>query len=50
MTWVFVIGVPGKDLAIVRHVIGLEAAKGSKRPADVRTGTGGQAAKLVATR
>ena len=50
MTWLYVIGEPGKDLATLRHVISLEAATGSKRPADVRTGTGGQAAKLVATR
>ena len=46
MTWLFVIGEPGKDLATLRHVIPLDAATGSKRPADVRTGTGGQAAEL----
>jgi hypothetical protein len=50
MTWVFAIGVPGKDLTILRHAIYLEATKGSKRPADVRTGTGGQAAELAASR
>lgn len=50
MTWVFAIGVPGKDLTILRHVIALADSKGSKRPADVRTGTGGQAAELVAGR
>jgi len=47
LTWVFVIGEPGKDLAIVRHVITLPAPKGSKRPTDIRTGTGGQAAELM---
>jgi len=47
LTWVFVIGEPGKDLAIVRHVISLSATKGSKRPADISTGTGGQAAELM---
>ena len=50
MTWLYVIGVPGKDLAILRHAISLEATKASKRPAEVRTGTGGQAAELVASR
>ena len=47
LTWVFAIGEPGKDLAIVRHVISLSATKGSKRPTDVTTGTGGQAAELM---
>ncbi len=46
MTWLFVIGQPGKDLAVLRHVIALDASKGSERPDDVRTGTGGQAAEL----
>jgi Domain of unknown function (DUF4397) len=50
LTWVFVIGEPGKDLAIVRHVISLSASKGSKRPTDISTGTGGQAAELVKRR
>jgi hypothetical protein len=47
MTWVFVVGVPGRDLGIVRQVIDLAESEGSKRPADVRTGTGGQAAELT---
>jgi hypothetical protein len=47
LTWVFVIGEPGKDLAIVRHVISLSGTKGSKRPTDISTGTGGQAAELI---
>ena len=47
LTWAFVIGEPGKDLAIVRHVISLSATKGSKRPTDITTGTGGQAAELM---
>jgi uncharacterized protein DUF4397 len=46
MNWVFVVGVPGQDLAIIRHRIDLGGSTGSKRPADVRTGTGGQAAEL----
>ena len=46
MTWVFAVGVPGKDLGIIKHVIALDESKGSKRPEDVRTGTGGQAAEL----
>jgi hypothetical protein len=46
LTWVFAIGEPGKDLAVIRHVIDLTTSKGSKRPKDVRTGTGGQAAEL----
>jgi hypothetical protein len=50
MTWVFAIGVPGNDLTILQHVIALADSKGSKRPADIRTGTGGQAAELVAGR
>lgn len=45
LTWVFAIGEPGKDLAVIRQVIDLTTAKGSKRPRDVRTGTGGQAAE-----
>lgn len=48
MTWVFAIGVAGQDLAIVRHVIPLRESKGSKRPKDVATGSGGQAAELAA--
>ena len=48
MTWVFAVGVPGQDLGIIKHVIALNESKGSKRPADVRTGTGGQAAELAA--
>jgi hypothetical protein len=47
LTWVFAIGEPGKDLAIVRHVISLSATKGSKRPTEISTGTGGQAAELM---
>jgi hypothetical protein len=47
LTWVFAIGEPGKDLAIVRHVISLSATKGSKRPTEISTGTGGQAAELI---
>jgi hypothetical protein len=47
LTWVFAIGEPGKDLAIVRHAIPLSATKGSKRPTDISTGTGGQAAELM---
>ena len=49
MTWLFVVGVPGRDLDVIRHVIPLADSKnkGSKRPADVATGTGGQAAELV---
>jgi hypothetical protein len=46
LTWVFLIGEPGKDTAVVRHVIDLTRSNGSKRPKDVRTGTGGQAAEL----
>jgi hypothetical protein len=45
MNWVFVVGVPGQDLAIIRHTIDLGDGTGSERPADVRTGTGGQAAE-----
>ncbi|HZA72686.1 MAG TPA: hypothetical protein VE476_07205 [Propionibacteriaceae bacterium] len=48
MTWVFAIGVAGQDLAIVRHVIPLRESKGSKRPKNVATGSGGQAAELAA--
>jgi Domain of unknown function (DUF4397) len=47
LTWVFVIGEPGKNLAMVRHVISLSGTKGSKRPTDISTGTGGQAAELI---
>ena len=50
MTWVFVVGVPGEDLTLVRHMLDLEKARASKRPADIRTGTGGQAAELAARR
>jgi hypothetical protein len=45
LTWIFLIGEPGKDMAVVRHVIDLTMSKGSKRPRDVHTGTGGQAAE-----
>jgi hypothetical protein len=48
LTWVFAIGRPGKDLALVRHVIALSDKKGSKHPSRVHTGTGGQAAELAA--
>ncbi len=48
LTWLFAIGTPGKDLAVVRHVIALSDSKGSKRPSDVDTGTGGQAAAWAA--
>lgn len=50
MTWLFVVGVPGRDLDVIRHVIPLSESKnkGSKRPANVPTGTGGQAAGLAA--
>jgi len=49
LTWVFAIGRPGKDLALVKHVIALpdENKKGSKHPSRVETGTGGQAAELA---
>lgn len=50
MTWLFAIGEPGKDLDVVRHVIALSESKDSERPADVRTGTGGQAAELATFR
>ena len=50
MNWVFVVGVPGRNLAIIRHRIPLADSSGSSRPADVRTGTGGQAAELAARR
>ena len=45
LTWVFAIGEPGKDMTVIRHVIDLTKGKGSKRPKEVRTGTGGQAAE-----
>jgi hypothetical protein len=48
LTWVFAIGRPGKDLALVKHVIALPDKKGSKHPSRVDTGTGGQAAELAA--
>jgi hypothetical protein len=48
LTWVFAIGQPGKDLALVRHVIALPGKKGSNHPSRVDTGTGGQAAELAA--
>jgi hypothetical protein len=58
LTWVFAIGQPGKDLALVRHGIALSDKnlsdkkgsdkKGSKNPSRVDTGTGGQAAELAA--
>jgi len=44
LTWIFAIGEPGKDLTVIQHVIDLTKSKGSKRPKDIRTGTGGQAA------
>jgi hypothetical protein len=43
---VFVVGVPGQNLATIRHDISVGGSTGSSRPADVGTGTGGQAAKL----
>jgi len=48
LTRVFAIGRPGKDLALVTHVIALPDKKGSKHPSRVETGTGGQAAELAA--
>jgi hypothetical protein len=53
LTWVFAIGQPGKDLALIRHVIALSEKnlsekKGSKHPSRIETGTGGQAAELAA--
>jgi hypothetical protein len=45
LTWIFLIGEPGKDMSVVRHVIDLTKSKGSKRPRNVHTGTGGQAAE-----
>ena len=50
MTWLFVVGVPGRDLDVIRHVIPLAESKdkSSRRPRDVATGTGGQAAELTA--
>lgn len=53
MSWLFVIGVPGRDLDVIRHAIPLADSTGSKgtgsdRPAKVDTGTGGQAAQLAA--
>ena len=53
LTWVFAIGQPGKDLALVQHVIALSDKKGSDKngsnnPSRVETGTGGQAAELAA--
>jgi hypothetical protein len=58
LTWVFAIGQPGKDLALVQHVIALSDKKGSDKkgsdkkgsnnPSRVATGTGGQAAELAA--
>ena len=49
MNWLFVVGVPGQDLAVIRHVIPLADRKvSSDRPEDVATGTGGQAAGLTA--
>jgi uncharacterized protein DUF4397 len=50
MNWVFVVGVPGQDLAVIRHTVDLGEGTGSERPADVGTGTGGQAAKLSGRR
>ena len=45
MTWVFAIGVPGKDLAILRHVISLEAPRGrNARPSPHRHGRPGRRA------
>jgi hypothetical protein len=48
MNWVFVVGVPGQNLATIRHDISVGDSTGSRRPADVGTGTGGQAAELSA--
>ena len=58
LTWVFAIGQPGKDLALVQHVIALSDKKGSDKkgsdknkvikPSRVETGTGSQAAELAA--
>jgi hypothetical protein len=45
LTWVFAIGEPGKDMTVIQHVIDLTKSKGSRRPNEVRTGTGGQAAE-----
>lgn len=47
MTWLFVVGVPGRNLGVIRHVIPLAECKdkGSRRPGEVATGTGGQAAE-----
>lgn len=48
MNWLFVVGVPGQDLAVIRHRIPLADRKvSSDRPEDVATGTGGQAARLA---
>jgi hypothetical protein len=44
LTWLFAIGVPGESLTVVKHVIALSEGKRSKRPTDIGTGTGGQAA------
>ncbi len=51
LTWAFAIGEPGKDLTVIRQVIALsDSGEGSsKRPSDVDTGTGGQAAELMAS-
>lgn len=46
MNWVFVIGTPGKDLALIQQDISLSDKK-LNRPSSVDTGTGGQAAKLA---
>ena len=48
LTWVFVIGRPGKDLAIVTHVITLSRQEGLEAADRIGTGTGGQAAELAA--
>jgi hypothetical protein len=47
LTWLFAIGVPGESLTVVKHVIALSEGKDSKRPTDIGTGTGGQAAELM---
>lgn len=47
LTWLYAIGEPGKDLALVRHVVALPDTEGSKPPTRVDTGTGGQAAELA---
>lgn len=50
LTWLFAVGEPGMDLALVRHVVALPDTHGSKQPTAVGTGSGGQAAELMARR